>query len=76
LADGLKIIEKSNWNGCGLACPKGVLFEKHRQRTELMKPGFYLLIGESDDDTTVKRLYIGEGDPVMPRLESHLRSKE
>jgi hypothetical protein len=47
-ADGLKIIEKSNWNGCGLACPKKVLFERHRKRSELTKPGVYLLVGEND----------------------------
>ena len=77
IADGLKIIEKSNWNGCGLACPKKVLFERHRKRAEFNKPGIYLLVGQNDESIlTKKRLYIGEGDPVMPRLEDHSRKKE
>lgn len=75
-AEGLKIIEKSNWNGKGFACPKKVLFEKHRNRKELKKPGVYLLIGETENNPLSKRLYIGEGDPVMPRLEDHFRKKE
>lgn len=74
-ADGLKILEKSNWNGCGLACPKNILFERHRKRVEFSKPGVYLLRGESDEGLG-SRLYIGEADPVMPRLETHFKTKE
>ena len=29
-SEGIKIIEKSNWNGCGLICPSILLFPKHR----------------------------------------------
>jgi hypothetical protein len=75
-ADGLKIIEKSNWNGCGLSCPKKVLFEKHRKRAEFNKPGVYFLVGENDENMPSKHLYIGEADPIMPRLEEHFRKKE
>ena len=74
--DGLKIIEKSNWNGVGIACSKKILFEKHRNRPELKKPGVYFLIGEDEKNSQSKRLYIGEGDPVIPRLEDHFRKKE
>lgn len=74
--DGLKIIEKSNWNGCGLSCPKKVLFNKHRKRPEFNKPGVYFLIGESDDNIVSKRIYIGESDSITPRLEDHFRKKE
>lgn len=76
MADGLKIIEKSNWDGCGLSCPKKVLFERHRKRDEFNKPGVYLLIGENDENVQSKRLYIGEADRIMPRLEDHFREKE
>lgn len=75
-ADGLKIIEKSNWNGCGLSCSKKLLFEKHRKRAEFNKPGVYFLIGDNEENTFSKRLYIGEADPIMPRLEDHFRKKE
>jgi Domain of unknown function (DUF4357) len=75
-ADGLKIIEKSNWNGCGLACPKKVLFDKHLKEAQFNKPGVYVLVGESDESILRKHLYIGEGDPVIRRLEDHFRKKE
>lgn len=74
--DGLKIIEKSNWNGCGLSCTKKILFEKHRKLAEFKKPGVYLLIGDNEENVLSKRLYIGEADPIMPRLEKHFREKE
>lgn len=75
-AEGLKVIEKTNWNGSGFACPKKVLFEKHYHRDEFKKPGVYLLIGENENNLLNKRLYIGESDSVMPRLEDHYRKKE
>lgn len=76
MAEGLKIIEKSNWNGKGFSCSKKVLFEKHRNRREFESPGIYFLIGEDEKDPLSKRLYIGEGDPVIRRLEDHYRNKE
>lgn len=72
-SDGIKIIEKPNWNGSGLICPRLLLFPKHRSRPELKKPGIYILIGE---DESGKRIYIGEGDPLLPRLEAHYRERE
>lgn len=72
-AEGIKIIEKSNWNGCGLICPRVVLFPKHRARPEFLKPGVYILVGESESG---RRIYIGEGDPLLPRLEAHYREKD
>lgn len=74
-AEGLKIIEKSNWNGCGLVCPR-VLFPQHKTREELTKPGVYLLVGKSDDEGVGRRLYIGEGDPTISRVSSHYREKD
>lgn len=72
-SDGIKIIEKSNWNGCGLICPRVSLFPKHRGRSEFNKPGVYMLVG---GDELGRRVYIGEGDPLLPRLEAHYREKE
>ncbi len=73
--EGLKIIKKSNWNGCGMAFPR-LLFPKHRERSELMEPGVYLLLGTSDGSDGKRRLYVGEGDPLISRLESHYREKD
>jgi hypothetical protein len=72
IPEGMKIIEKSNWNGCGLSIPR-TLFGKHKNRRELQKPGVYLLLGGMDID---RKLYIGEGDPLLGRLQSHEASKD
>lgn len=71
-SEGIKTIEKSNWNGCGLTCPR-ILFPQHRVRHEFGTPVIYILVGESDFG---KRIYIGEGDPILPRLDTHYREKE
>jgi Domain of unknown function (DUF4357) len=72
LAEGMKIIEKSNWNGCGLFIPRSLL-GKHKNRPELQKPGVYLLLGDMDVDP---KIYIGEGDPLLDRIQSHDAKKD
>lgn len=37
------------------------------------RPGVYILLGSEDDKN---KIYIGEGDPVLPRLQSHSRNKD
>lgn len=71
---GIRVIEKSNWTGNGLVIPRS-LFAIARERAELMRAGVYVLVGESDAGP-LPRAYIGEGDPVRPRLEQHGRSKD
>lgn len=73
-ADGLKIVEKSNWNGRGVVCPRSLLPESKR-RDEFTRTGVYILIGLSESGDT-PMIYIGQGDPVRPRLESHYAKKD
>ena len=72
--DGLRIVERSNWIGKALIFPR-VIYPKVRVREEFQQTGVYLLIGpkESADG---EQLYIGEGDPVRPRLETHYAKKD
>ena len=72
IPEGLKIIEKSNWNGCGLSLPRAS-FSKHKQRSEFQKPGIYFLIGDLDIEP---KMYIGEGDPLLNRILSHSQNKD
>lgn len=71
IPEGLKIIEKSNWSGCGLSLPRA-LFSKHKQRPEFQKPGIYFLIGDLEVEP---KMYIGEGDPLLNRILSHSQNK-
>ena len=72
--DGLRTVERSNWNGKALIFPRA-LYPQVRTRKEFHQTGVYLLLGphENGDGETI---YIGEGDPVRPRLEDHYSKKD
>ena len=72
--EGLKVAEKSNWTGRGLVIPRA-MFAESRSRPELDRTGVYLLVGPSDT-SSLPSLYVGEGDPVKPRLEQHAKLKD
>ena len=72
--EGLRTIEKSNWSGCGLVIPRALLPEA-KGREELRRTGVYALLGPPEE-SGLPRLYLGEGDPVGPRLDSHAAKKD
>ncbi len=72
--DGLRLVERSNWVGKAMVFPRA-LFPKTKQRAELGQTGVYLLLGPREDGEG-EMLYIGEGDPIRPRLESHYAQKD
>jgi hypothetical protein len=72
--EGLKVVEKSNWTGRGLVIPRA-MFGESKFREELGRTGVYLLVGPSET-STLPALYVGEGDPIRPRLEQHAKNKD
>ncbi len=72
--DGVKVVEKSNWTGCGLVIPRSI-FGEAKNRPEVARAGVYFLVGQSGD-SPLPRVYVGEGDPVRPRLEQHAKAKD
>jgi len=72
--EGIKFVEKSNWIGSGLVLPRS-LYAEGKDIPELSQAGVYLLVGESEE-SPLPTIYIGEGDPVRPRLDQHLRNKD
>lgn len=72
--DGLKIIEKSNWNGKGVVCPRSS-FPDNKAREEFSRTGIYILLGPSEQ-SDVNMLYVGQGDPIKRRLDSHYANKD
>lgn len=72
--DGVKVVEKSNWTGCGLVVPRSI-FGEAKNRPELARAGVYVLVGQAGD-SPLPRVYVGEGDPVRPRLEQHAKAKD
>lgn len=72
--DGLRIISKSNWTGCGVVCPRALLPEA-KKRDEFTRTGVYLLEGPSDQGE-LPILYIGQGDSIRTRLDQHQLGKD
>ncbi len=72
--DGLRLVERSNWIGKAVIFPRSLL-PMVKKRDEFNQTGVYLLLGPREDGEGEK-LYIGEGDPVRPRLERHYAQKD
>ena len=75
VSDGLWIVEKSNWTGVGLMCPRAS-YPRARSRDELTRPGVYVLVGPSETGGDRSRVYIGEADVLSKRLDQHFASKD
>lgn len=72
--EGLRIVEKSNWTGQGIAFPRSLMSDA-RQRPEVKGAGVYVLWGPADSGQ-LPVVYVGEGESVLPRLDSHVRNKD
>lgn len=72
--EGLRIIDRMNWTGLGIVFPRED-WPEIKQRSDFSRPGVYILIGYVTDDD-LPTLYIGQGDVVRARLESHVQNKD
>ncbi len=72
--DGLRIAERSNWIGKAVMFPRAI-YTRVKGREEFRQTGVYLLFGPRED-ADGEILYIGEGDPVGPRIEGHYAKKD
>lgn len=72
--DGLRLIEKSNWTGIGVVFSRSG-YKEALKREEFQRTGVYVLVGTSGG-SSLPTIYIGEGDPVRPRLDSHYAKKD
>lgn len=72
--EDLRIVEKSNWTGQGLVFPRA-RFAEVRKRDELKRTGVYVLWGPSES-SQLPRVYVGEGDAVLTRLDQHAKQKD
>ena len=74
-ADGVWVVEKSNWTGKALMAPR-TRYRDLRARTDLDGPGVYLLVGPTESGLPASRVYVGETDDLPGRLDSHNRNKD
>ncbi len=74
-ADGVWVVEKSNWTGKALMAPRSRYVDL-KARRDLDGPGVYVLVGPTESGVPPNRVYIGETDDLRKRLDSHQRAKE
>ena len=66
--EGLRLVDKSNWIGQGIVCPRG-RYSQAKKRDEFSRSGVYLLVGQDGDP--LPKLYVGEAEEVKSRLDRH-----
>ena len=74
LPDGLRFVEKSNWVGLGIVCPRG-RYSQVKGREEFTRSGVYILVGRTENGER-DQIYIGEGEAVGKRLDEHHAKKD
>ena len=73
--NGLRTLEISNMTIHSTIFPRTQI-DMFAKRDSANKPGVYLLLGTDVSDAEQLVLYVGEGDPVLPRLKSHSNNKD
>lgn len=73
--EGVRIIDRMNWTGHGIIFPREK-WSSTRQRSEFSRTGLYILSGYKDNEDQLPTIYVGEGDVIRNRIESHVQSKE
>lgn len=72
--NSLKIIDKMNWTGIGLEVSRDS-WSKHKNRKEFDQAGIYILFGYTED-SDLPIVYIGQGDGIRTRIDSHDKNKD
>lgn len=72
--NSIKVIEKMNWTGVGVEMSRDD-WESHKNRKEFNQAGVYVLIGYDDENPDLPKVYIGQGDGIRKRIESHYKEK-
>lgn len=72
---GIRLVDRSQWTEVCLAFSRAD-YARARLRNEFGRTGVYLLTGPDPEGKGPDVLYIGEGDEVAARLDSHQRTKD
>lgn len=73
--EGVRIIDRMNWTGQGIVFPRED-WPNIKSRDSFSRPGIYLLAGYGSDDDDLMTIYVGEGDGVKDRIDSHFKNKD
>jgi hypothetical protein len=72
---GIRVIDRPGWTGVCVAFSRAD-YADVRRRAEVQRTGVYILVGPDAEDPRHTRIYVGEGDRVVTRLDGHQRDKD
>ena len=73
--EGVRLIDRMNWTGHGIVFPREK-WPVTKQRPEFSRTGVYILSGYKDGADDLPTIYVGEGDVIRNRIESHFQNKD
>ncbi len=73
--EGVRLIDRMNWTGLGIVFPREK-WPSTKQRTEFSRAGVYILVGYRAEGDELPTVYVGEGDVIRNRIDSHFQSKD
>jgi hypothetical protein len=74
--EGVKIVERLNWTGVGIAFPRST-WPHLKKRAEFGRAGVYILTGTAEGtEDDLPTIYVGQGEEIGSRIESHFAAKE
>lgn len=72
--EGVRLIDRMNWTGLGLAFPRSKWAEVCKRKA-FAGAGVYILVGFLEDDD-LPTIYIGQADRLRNRIETHYQNKD
>jgi len=72
---GRRLVDRIGWTGVCLAFSRAD-YGLARQRPELLNTGVYVLAGLDPDGKRSQKIYVGEGDVVRTRVDTHHKEKD
>ncbi len=73
--DGVRFVDRMSSTGLAISFPRSD-WPRIRTRPEFQRAGIYILSGYTIDDPDLPTIYIGQGDGVLDRLDSHFAKKD
>ena len=73
--DGVRIIDRMASTGLAITFPRAQ-WPSIRTRPEFERAGVYVLSGYAANDAELPTLYIGQGDGVLCRIDTHYENKD
>jgi len=73
--EGVRVIDRMNWTGLGIIFPREKWLST-KQRPEFSRTGVYILSGYEKPEDELPTIYIGEGDVIRNRIDSHYQNKD